>query len=94
MAVEELVLPGIVEFDVSGHFANVVGDVVDDSHDRCHGLIGVLYLLPGELGDGTQIESSHLALDHLQVFVVCQLSLAVISLSLLAETVEVLGLDG
>ena len=94
MAVEELVLPGIVELDVSGYIANVVGDVVDDSHDGCHGLIGVLYLLPGELGDGAQVESSHLALDHLQVFIVCQLALAVISLRLLTETVEVLGLDG
>ena len=94
MSIEELVLPGIVEFDVSGHFAHVVGDVVDDSHDRGHGLIGVLYLLPGELGDGTQVESSHLALDHLQVFIVCQLSLAVVSLGFFAETVKVLGLDG
>ena len=94
MAVEELVLPGIVEFDVSGHLAHVVGDIVDDSHDGSHGLIGVLYLLPGELGDGTQVESSHLALDHLQVFIVCQLSLAVVSLGLFAETVKVLGLDG
>ena len=94
MVVEELVLPGIIELEVSGHFANVVGDVVDDSHDGSHGLICVLYLLPGELGDGSEVESSQLALDRLQVFVVCQLSLAVISLSLLAETVEVLGLDG
>ena len=50
-------------------------------------------MLPGELGDGTQGESSHLALDHLQVFVVCQLSLAIVSLGFLTETVKVLGFD-
>ena len=93
MAVDELVLLDVIELDVSGHFAHVVGDVVDDSHDRSHGLIGVLYLLPGELGDCSHVESSQLALDHLQVFVVCQLSLAIVSLGFLTETVKVLSLD-